>query len=563
MFYAETPERCGADGFGGQNAPRVCVNIVHTSAVQAPQIATSVAPAAAVPESGFHEALATAQNAEPGREAGAATNAVPPSATNAANTKDAGTTPPGKKEKGRVAESGANDRVGVQPIVLAAALTVPAVAAAGAALPSIADPAASLQQSAGGKAGAKTVEILSQNLSATPGEGPGTVDAPGAPSGAAPDTQAASLPSLPVPLVASAGTQASSVLPADARKQHPESAVPSTSSSASAAAPHAVTERSTPATPVSASELNLGKVHAPEDLGSPAGAGALSAQVPGTHPLPSHHGDVSGKAAAPGNSVVAAKPTSGATPSSQSKTADDSGNPGGGNAGGSSSGTSDGGTATAAGKEAAVAAPLPAIAIEGPTASGNAAVLSGASLLQAGPVQNAALLAPTDAGAGRASTPLPNTPPANEATTAINTAQVLGRMNGTEMRVGMRSEEFGSISIQTSVSPGNVVAQIALDHGALGRALAVHLPAMEEKLGTALGVAARVELRDTALQSSMQGSNGGAAGNGTSANGGAGSGSHAASGGSFSRRAFDMDSGPQFAGGEVNGSPGERLSIHA
>lgn len=89
----------------------------------------------------------------------------------------------------------------------------------------------------------------------------------------------------------------------------------------------------------------------------------------------------------------------------------------------------------------------------------------------------------------------------------INAARVLQSMNGTEMRVGMHSQEFGSISIATSVTPGGVAAQIALDHGALSRALATHLPAIEDKLGSALGVSARVELRDGSGHSS-QGSQG-------------------------------------------------------
>ena len=82
---------------------------------------------------------------------------------------------------------------------------------------------------------------------------------------------------------------------------------------------------------------------------------------------------------------------------------------------------------------------------------------------------------------------------------AINTVQVLSRMSTTEMRVGMRSDEFGSISIATSLSPGNVTAQIALDHsvlgGALSQALVTHLPGIEERLGSTLGVTARVEIQ--------------------------------------------------------------------
>lgn len=86
----------------------------------------------------------------------------------------------------------------------------------------------------------------------------------------------------------------------------------------------------------------------------------------------------------------------------------------------------------------------------------------------------------------------------------INTARVLQSMNGTEMRVGIHSQEFGSISIATSVSPGGVAAQIALDHGALSRALATHLPGIEDRLGSALGVSARVEVRDGGAHTSQR-----------------------------------------------------------
>ncbi len=105
----------------------------------------------------------------------------------------------------------------------------------------------------------------------------------------------------------------------------------------------------------------------------------------------------------------------------------------------------------------------------------------------------------------------------------INAARVLQSMSGTEMRVGMHSQEFGSISIATLVTPGGVAAQIALDHGALSRALATHLPSIEDKLGSALGVSARVELRDGGGQSSQasdsHASEGGAYGGGGSQRG--------------------------------------------
>jgi hypothetical protein len=61
----------------------------------------------------------------------------------------------------------------------------------------------------------------------------------------------------------------------------------------------------------------------------------------------------------------------------------------------------------------------------------------------------------------------------------------------------MQSAEFGNISISTSLNHQALSAQISIDHSELGRALAAHLPAIEEKLGTAYGVQAKVELRDS------------------------------------------------------------------
>ncbi len=105
---------------------------------------------------------------------------------------------------------------------------------------------------------------------------------------------------------------------------------------------------------------------------------------------------------------------------------------------------------------------------------------------------------------------------------SINTAKVLETIHGTELRLGLHSTEFGSISIATSVSPGGIAAQIALDHGALGRALATHLTSMEEKLGSSFGLPAKVELREgTASGSASQSNGAGTAGGGENSRGSA------------------------------------------
>ena len=84
---------------------------------------------------------------------------------------------------------------------------------------------------------------------------------------------------------------------------------------------------------------------------------------------------------------------------------------------------------------------------------------------------------------------------------SASSAQLIQSAGQTEMRLGMRSAEFGNISISTSVSHQAISAQISLDHSELGRALALHLPAIEEKLGNAYGLHARVEVRDESAAS--------------------------------------------------------------
>ena len=79
---------------------------------------------------------------------------------------------------------------------------------------------------------------------------------------------------------------------------------------------------------------------------------------------------------------------------------------------------------------------------------------------------------------------------------AVNSAQLIQSMHQSEMRLGMYSAEFGSISISTSLTHQSIAAQVSMDHSALGNALAAHLPAIEEKLSNAYGVQARVEVRD-------------------------------------------------------------------
>jgi hypothetical protein len=83
----------------------------------------------------------------------------------------------------------------------------------------------------------------------------------------------------------------------------------------------------------------------------------------------------------------------------------------------------------------------------------------------------------------------------------VNSARLIQSMHQSEMRLGMYSAEFGSISINTSLTHQSIAAQISMDHSALGHALSAHLSAIEEKLSNAYGVQARVDVRDGSTSS--------------------------------------------------------------
>ncbi len=76
----------------------------------------------------------------------------------------------------------------------------------------------------------------------------------------------------------------------------------------------------------------------------------------------------------------------------------------------------------------------------------------------------------------------------------INTARLIQSMGQSEMRVGMRSTDFGNISISTSATRDLISAQISLDHGELARTLATHLPEMQAKFGGNQAMNVRIDM---------------------------------------------------------------------
>jgi hypothetical protein len=96
------------------------------------------------------------------------------------------------------------------------------------------------------------------------------------------------------------------------------------------------------------------------------------------------------------------------------------------------------------------------------------------------------------------STAAPATIVLPQAASVINTAKLIQSIGQTEMRVGLRSNDFGNISISTSATRDLISAQISLDHGELARTLAVHLSEMQARFGGAQVMDVRIDMNGQA-----------------------------------------------------------------
>ena len=84
----------------------------------------------------------------------------------------------------------------------------------------------------------------------------------------------------------------------------------------------------------------------------------------------------------------------------------------------------------------------------------------------------------TLAGLHAADTPAPEAASA----AALLHSKILQRTGQSELRVGIQAGEFGTVDIRTSMSRNQVTAEIAVEHGELGRMLAAELPSLQSKL---------------------------------------------------------------------------------
>jgi hypothetical protein len=162
----------------------------------------------------------------------------------------------------------------------------------------------------------------------------------------------------------------------------------------------------------------------------------------------------------------------------------------------SSNGQGSGSTQTAAAQASAVVRPidnsaLQTVAFTAPSTSHQAAADHG----PASGTENA----PHSATASENLPSEPLNASGTAGSSGINSARVIQSMSETEMRVGMRSTEFGDISIRTMVTQQQVQAQISVDHGELGNVLSSHIPAMQAKFGSELGLHATVEVNQSGM----------------------------------------------------------------
>jgi hypothetical protein len=113
-----------------------------------------------------------------------------------------------------------------------------------------------------------------------------------------------------------------------------------------------------------------------------------------------------------------------------------------------------------------------------------AVVAAAQAMVNTSPTQNSAIPAGATAHTAKMPDVATSAPAAvPQALPVINTAKLIQSVGQSEMRVGMRSTEFGNISISTSSTRDLISAQISLDHGELAKTLAAHLPEIQARLG--------------------------------------------------------------------------------
>jgi hypothetical protein len=77
---------------------------------------------------------------------------------------------------------------------------------------------------------------------------------------------------------------------------------------------------------------------------------------------------------------------------------------------------------------------------------------------------------------------------------SVQTARLVQNLSESELRVGIQSGEFGKIDIHTSINQSQISARIYVEHDELGKALALGLPQLHEKLSVDHRIDAQIQL---------------------------------------------------------------------
>lgn len=83
---------------------------------------------------------------------------------------------------------------------------------------------------------------------------------------------------------------------------------------------------------------------------------------------------------------------------------------------------------------------------------------------------------------GVAEAPTPGEPAAGYPTSLVQSAKLVQRIGESELRLGIRAGEFGSVDIRTSMVRNQFTAEISVERGELGRVMAAELPSLQSRL---------------------------------------------------------------------------------
>lgn len=82
------------------------------------------------------------------------------------------------------------------------------------------------------------------------------------------------------------------------------------------------------------------------------------------------------------------------------------------------------------------------------------------------------------------------------ASSPLHTAKLVASVEQSELRMGLRTGEFGNVDIRTSLVRNQFTAEISVERGELGRALAAELPSLQHRLSEQHMPAANITVQD-------------------------------------------------------------------